>query len=305
MTKVVVFGCQKICIDFIEYLRINKKIYSMPIVFTSERKSDKKLPYKSIISYCKNKRIKFKNCEKLGEEEINFLKKLKPDIIMSVYYRAIIPNEILKIPTIGSYNIHPSFLPFYKGSVPTAWAIINNENYFGITIHKLSKKLDSGDIYYQKKIPIKKNETGFELHNRAMIIGLKVLTNNFKKIINKKLVPFKQNTKGSPYKKIPNSNQINWTSEPQNIYNRYRVYAHPFSGSFSKIKNRKIYINCLKIINFKEQLNDFGHIVKVYSNFSFTVSCKKGLIHVLDFNFSKNLKKFEMNKFIKVGNKLI
>ena len=60
--KIVIFGCQKICIDFIDYLRRNKKIYSVPIVFTSERKSDNKLPYKSIVNYCKKKN--FKNSEK-------------------------------------------------------------------------------------------------------------------------------------------------------------------------------------------------------------------------------------------------
>ena len=253
MTKIVIFGCQKICIDFIDYLRRNKKIYSVPIVFTSERKSDKKLPYKSIVNYCKKKKINFKNSEKLGKEEINLVNQVKPDIIFSIYYRYFIPVEILKTSTIGSYNIHPSLLPLYKGSIPTAWAIINNENYFGITIHELTKNLDSGDIYYQKKISIKKYETGFELHNRAMTIGLKILKKNLNKLINKKLIPFKQKSKGSFYKKIPSSNQINWASESQRIYNMFRVYAHPFSGSFSKIKNRKIYINCLKILNNKKK----------------------------------------------------
>ena len=306
MTKVVIFGCQKICIEFIDYLRRNAQIYTVPIVFTSERKSDKNLPYKSIISYCKKKKINFKNSKKLGNKEINLIKKAKPDIIFSIYYRYFIPIEILNIPTIGSYNIHPSLLPLYKGSTPTAWAIINNENYFGITVHKLTKNLDSGDIYYQKKIPIKKNETGFELNNRAMTIGLKILKNNFKKLINKKLIPSKQNSKGTFYKKIPSSNQINWATESQSIFNKFRVYAHPFSGSFSKIKNRKIHINCLKILNNKNvKLYDHGRITRVYSNFSFIVSCKKGLIHVLDYNFSRKLNKFELNKYIRVGNKLI
>ena len=62
-----------------------------------------------------------------------------------------------------------------------------------------------------------------------MTIGLKILKKNLNKLINKKLIPFKQKSKGSFYKKIPSSNQINWASESQRIYNMFRVYAHPFS----------------------------------------------------------------------------
>lgn len=303
MTKVVIFGCQKICIEFVKYLK-NKKNIEISIIFTSERKNDKDLPYSSINQFCKKNKFKFSKKLPIGPKEIKIIKNIKPDIIFSIYYRAILPIEVLNIPSLGSFNIHPSLLPFYKGSVPTAWAILNNEKYFGITIHKISKKVDSGDILIQKKFKINNNETGYELHNRAMRLGLNMLKKNFTNIIHNKLKSTKQKKLGSQYGRLPKSNKIKWSSSSINIYNRYRVYAYPFKGSYSFIKNRKIYINRMKIINKNNDSNDIGEINRVYSDHSFDVKCKHGYIKILNYSFSKKLTNFETRNYIKEGNLL-
>lgn len=303
MTTVVIFGCQKICIEFIKFLK-KKKDIDIPIIFTSERKSDKYLPYSSINKFCKENKIKFFKKFYLGPKGIKIIKDIKPDIIFSIYYRKILPIEVLKIPSIGSFNIHPSLLPFYKGSVPTAWAILNNENSFGITIHKISKNLDSGDILVQKKFKIKNNETGYELHNRAMKLGLDMLKKNFNNIVNNKLKLSKQKKLGSYYGKLPKFNKIDWSSSSIDIYNKFRVYAYPFRGSYSIIKNRKIHINKMVIIKKINHANDTGKINKVYSDHSFEVKCKQGYIKILDYCFTKKLTKIETQNYIKEGNLL-
>ena len=79
------------------------------------------------------------------------IQKYKPDIIFSLGYRFIISDEIINYPKYGCYNIHKSMLPLNKGANPVFWTILNN-TIAGISIHKVSSRIDSGQVYEQKKI---------------------------------------------------------------------------------------------------------------------------------------------------------
>jgi len=79
------------------------------------------------------------------------IQKFNPDIIFSLGYRFIISDEVIRYPKFGSYNIHKSMLPLNKGANPVFWTILNN-TIAGISIHKISNKIDSGQVYEQKKI---------------------------------------------------------------------------------------------------------------------------------------------------------
>ena len=90
---------------------------------------------------------------RIVKKEINIqsVQKYRPDVIFSLGYRFIIPKEIINYPKYGCFNIHKSMLPLNKGANPVFWTILNN-TIAGISIHKVSTKLDSGSIYEQKKI---------------------------------------------------------------------------------------------------------------------------------------------------------
>ena len=113
----------------------------------------------------RRRKINVTNLKKVSDQAVNEIKKLSPDLIVSSYYRKILPKEIYSCAKIA-INIHPSFLPYYRGPVPTAWAILNGEKNFGVRF-KITEGIDSGDIYVQKSFKIKALETGYELHNRA------------------------------------------------------------------------------------------------------------------------------------------
>ena len=81
-----------------------------------------------------------------------------PDILMSLYGRSIIPVRYLKLAKLGTFNLHSSLLPQYKGCFSAPWAIINLEEASGITIHELVEKVDCGRILYQESIPIYKSD---------------------------------------------------------------------------------------------------------------------------------------------------
>jgi methionyl-tRNA formyltransferase len=103
------------------------------------------------------------------------IKELAPDLLVVVAFGQFLPRTLLEIPYLGGINVHPSLLPKYRGAAPINWAIICGEIKTGITIMKLSTKMDSGDILLQRAIPIKAEETAGELHDKLAQLGAEML----------------------------------------------------------------------------------------------------------------------------------
>src|SRR5690554_213902 len=93
------------------------------------------------------------------------LEKLKPDLLVIVAFR-VLPPEILKIPRIGSINLHASLLPAYRGAASIHWAVINGETETGCSVFFLQEKVDTGDVIAQERVRIGPDETTGELYDR-------------------------------------------------------------------------------------------------------------------------------------------
>ena len=126
MKNIVIFGCQQIAVDIIDFLS-NRKDTKISLVITYELPLDKTYSYESVLEHCNNKKIPVINPKTVTQNVIEKIVELNPDIIFSLYYRRILPKEIINLPRMGCINIHPSALPNYRGPVPTAWAIENGE----------------------------------------------------------------------------------------------------------------------------------------------------------------------------------
>lgn len=106
--------------------------------------------------------------EKLNDEDfIKEINEIKPDIICVIAFR-ILPQVLYEIPSLGSFNIHGSLLPKYRGAAPINWAIINGEKETGVTSFLLQKQVDTGDILLKRKISIPENATTGDLHDLLM-----------------------------------------------------------------------------------------------------------------------------------------
>src|SRR5215210_352118 len=92
----------------------------------------------------------------------------------------MLPEAVWSMPALGTFNIHASLLPQYRGAAPINWAIINGEKETGITTFKLQHEIDTGNILLQEKIPIGENETAGELHDRMKETGAKLLIRTIK-----------------------------------------------------------------------------------------------------------------------------
>ena len=117
---------------------------------------------------------------------ISELKALKADLQIVVAFR-MLPEIIWDMPKLGTYNLHASLLPKYRGAAPINWAIINNEKETGLTTFKIKQAIDTGNILYREKISLNSDITAGELHDQLMKIGAELLLKTVVEI-NKNLI---------------------------------------------------------------------------------------------------------------------
>lgn len=115
-------------------------------------------------------------------EFLDQLKSLNAHIFVVVAFRKL-PEAVWKMPSGGTFNLHASLLPDYRGAAPINWAIINGEKFSGLTTFFLQEEIDAGDIIYQQKVEIGPEETAGELHDRMMIKGADLVLETVKSIV--------------------------------------------------------------------------------------------------------------------------
>nr|CAJ71368.1 similar to methionyl-tRNA formyltransferase [Candidatus Kuenenia stuttgartiensis] len=301
--KIVVFGCQQIGVDFIDFLLTREDI-EISLVVTYELPMDKTYGYKSVLEEATKRGLKVINPNRITESLIQEIKEINPYVIFSIYYRKIFHRELLKIPEIGCINIHPSLLPEYRGPVPTAWALMNGEKFFGITIHHMDEGTDTGDILVQEQYEIFDNETGYELYTRTMKLGAEMLKRNFYKILNKEIKPYKQSGIGSYYGKKLGKYTIDWQDKAEYIRNMIRVHAKPYNPAEALLLNRYVIINKATIIrDEKYVLQGAGKIVDILEDKKLIVSCVDGFLRLNEYEIFPKLTEIEEEIYLKIGNK--
>ena len=103
------------------------------------------------------------------DEEARVLADLSPDLLVVVSFGLIIPKWFLDTARVGAVNVHPSLLPKYRGPSPLQWVIWNGEKETGITVIRMSERMDAGDILYQERIPLEPEEDGATLSHRLSL----------------------------------------------------------------------------------------------------------------------------------------
>jgi len=179
----------------------------------------------------------------------------RPDYIITAGYDKILSPKILKIPKIGTVNIHFSHLPKHRGFFPVAWSILEDQK-AGVTLHWVNNEVNGGDIIDRETIPITANDTAFDLYLKLTKIGIKLLKNNFSKILKGKAprVTQKENeatyhAAGYPFQRI-----IDWNKNNQNIDRFIRALTFPGFESARTFYN-DLEINILQPVEFQFDSN--------------------------------------------------
>ena len=148
---------------------------------------------------------------------------LNPDLIVVIAFR-ILPKEIYMIPKLGSFNLHASLLPRYRGAAPINHAIINGDKESGVTTFFLKEKVDTGNIILQNKTAIGDDETAGELHDRLAILGADAVMKTIELIEKNQIQPVIQDeSMASTAPKLTKENtRINWNLSSHELKNFIR-----------------------------------------------------------------------------------
>lgn len=165
--------------------------------------------------------------EKLRDPDaLQQLQALQPDIFIDVAYGLLIPDEILTLPHHGCINVHPSLLPRWRGAAPIQAAILAGDKITGVSIIKLIKELDAGDILKQQEIPIEDQDTAATLLQSTATIGAELLLEVLTEMENSTIAGIPQNSAFSTYaRKIKKEDAaIDWNLDAVAIERMIRAY---------------------------------------------------------------------------------
>ena len=165
------------------------------------------------------------------------LTSLQANLQVVVAFR-MLPKSVWSLPKYGTFNLHASLLPNYRGAAPIHWAIINGEYKTGVTTFFINEKIDAGEIILQKAVDIYDEETVGQLHDRLMYLGAEVVSATILQIQKNEVSTTKQPSdeiKLAP-KLTPENTKINWNASLEEIYNHIRG-MNPFPSAWSEIVN--------------------------------------------------------------------
>jgi methionyl-tRNA formyltransferase len=203
--KIVFMGTPDFAIPSLKILIENEhQILAVVTTPDKERGRGQKITFTAAKQFAIENNIPVYQPEKLkGKSEfVEQMKSLNPDLFVVVAFR-ILPKEVFEIPKFGSFNLHGSFLPKYRGAAPIQWALINGDEETGLTTFKLAEKVDTGNIYLQEKVKINPEDNFESLHDRMSLIGADLVLRTVQQIENGNIELYQQNDSlASPAPKI-------------------------------------------------------------------------------------------------------
>ena len=222
-----------------------------------------------------------------NEAFLTSLKSFNADIQIVVAFR-MLPKEVWNMPKLGTFNLHASLLPEYRGAAPIHWAIINGETKTGVTTFFIDDKIDTGEIILKREIEISEDETVGILHDKLMHLGANLVAETVNYIANQTVKTTKQpniEEKLAP-KLTPENTKIDWSETLENIYNKIRG-LNPFPAAWTIIQMNGEEISA-KIYGVKKEKTihslDFGTIVS--NKKEVKVAVQNGFIHILEIKLS-------------------
>lgn len=203
-----------------------------------------KITESAVKKYAAENKLKVLQPEKLKNPDfLTELENLKADLQVVVAFR-MLPEAVWNMPPLGTFNLHGSLLPQYRGAAPLNWAVINGETKTGVTTFLLDHEIDTGKIIFKKDTPIGENETVGEVHDRLMEIGAKLVVETVDAIAEGNIQPIPQTDlidetqiKHAP-KIFKEDCKIDWTKDSEIVRNLIRGLS-PYPAAWTNLVNEK------------------------------------------------------------------
>lgn len=185
------------------------------------------------------------------------LKALEADVFVVVAFR-MLPAEVWKMPRFGTFNLHASLLPDYRGAAPINWTLINGDSETGVSTFFIDEAIDTGNVIGQTKMPIGPNELAGELHDRMMIIGGELVVQTLTQIQDGTVTTIpqaemKESLQRPAPKLFKENTQIDWKQSAQAIHNLVRGLS-PYPSAWTRWEKEQEGVKSIKI--FETRLSE-------------------------------------------------
>jgi len=253
--RIVFMGTPKFAVATLD--KLVQKGYQVVGIITAPDKPagrGRKIHESSVKQYAKKAGLHIMQPTNLKDEEfLNHLRSLKANLQIVVAFR-MLPKQVWSMPEYGTFNLHASLLPDYRGAAPINWAIINGEKKTGVTTFFIDEKIDTGELILQETTEIGPEDTAGDLHDSLMNLGAELVLRTVSLIENNQVVTQKQPLE-STFKTADKINKetckINWEEAAEKIYNHIRGLS-PFPAAWTNLNNEDELI-VIKIYNAKWQ----------------------------------------------------
>jgi len=261
--KIVFMGTPEFAVPSLK--RLLEEGYEIPLVITQPDKPagrGRKVKPPPVKTFALEKGIHVYQPERLkGNEELEErLKELAPDLIVVVAYGKILPSWLLDVPKFGVLNVHASLLPKYRGASPIQSALLNGEEETGVTVMKVSERLDAGDILSQKKIKITESDNAETLSKKLSHEGALLLSETIPLYVSGKVKPVPQNESEATYcfQIRKEMGKIDWEKPAREIFNMVRAFT-PWPSAYTFFRGKRVQL--LKVFPVSEA-GEPGEVVK-------------------------------------------
>lgn len=284
--RIVFMGTPDFAVTILDKLVQNN--YNIVGVITAPDKPagrGRKLNESAVKKYANKKELNLLQPKNLKDESfLKTLKELNANLQIVVAFR-MLPEVVWKMPKLGTFNLHASLLPNYRGAAPINWAIINGETITGVSTFFIDEKIDTGAMILQQSINISSKENAGELHDKLMHLGSDLVLETLKLIELGEVTTVPQreleNIK-TAYKLNKENCRINWDEDAITIYNLIRG-LNPYPSAWSLLYNNGQELN-VKIYDaefIKEYHNlEVGDVVTTKETIK--VAVKKGFMNLLE-----------------------
>ncbi len=239
--RIVFMGTPEFAVTILKGILENK--YNVVGVITAPDKPagrGRKLNQSAVKKYAVEKNLTLLQPTNLKNKDFQKeLKNLNANLQVVVAFR-MLPKSVWNMPKYGTFNLHASLLPEYRGAAPINWAIINGETKTGVTTFFIDEKIDTGEIILQKEIKIDPEENAGNLHDKLMHLGADLVCKTIKKIASKKVKtkPQPERENKSASKIYKEDCKLNFNNDLDSIYNKVRGLS-PYPVSWTTIYNDK------------------------------------------------------------------
>ena len=253
--RIAYFGTPEFAASQLE--AILKAGYEVAVVVTMPDKPagrGRKIQYSDVKKTALEHNLPLLQPEKLKDPMfLEQLASFQANLFIVVAFR-MLPAVVWQMPELGTFNLHASLLPQYRGAAPINFAIINGETETGLTTFFLNEEIDKGAVIMREKVAIRPDETAGELHDELMVLGNQVVVETIKKIEKGEVcaLPQDEMTEGQPLRPAPKISKefcnVDWSQDCQTVYNHIRGLS-PYPAAHTSILSENGEVIELKIFS--------------------------------------------------------